>query len=726
VLGTYRDDEVGPYLARTLDTLIRGRLVHHIRLGRLPEHDVAGMVGALAGGQEPPRQVVDVLYSETQGNPFFVEEVFRHLVEEGRLFDEHGRFHTGVVLGELDVPDNVRLVIGRRFDRLTEGARRVLSTAAVAGRYFDYGLIERCAGDDVVLDALDEAERARLVAPVPGDATGDRFGFVHELVRQTLLTQLSTARRRHLHLAVADAVDQALGGHDRASDLAHHLVASAPLGGGIRTATACLAAGDRAISALAGAEAIEWYEQGLLFATRDVELQTDLLTGLGEAQRRTGHSQWRQTLLDASHLATEQRDAARLVRAVLANNRGITSVIGHVDDERLQFLATALALVGPAPTSDRAELLALQAVELVFAGDHGRVLQAADEAAVIAAGLEDVAVRARVGVRRLWACLVPDRFHAMASEGGDVVGLSDATGDLQLRVWSRVVWAWALLPTGDLDEARRQTAEAMIIADESGQPGLRSVTHSAHGAALDALGDHEEDARLTQVALELGQEASWPDALAWYGARMWLHWSFGGQNEIAAEVMAQSFAEYPQMITWQGGWALELGLIGRSEELAGVLTTLPAVLPRVPVDIFWVNTHFYFAMAQGYGVENTKVAGAIYEALFPYRSLHVAFGIGYWGPVELGLAVAARVMGDVDVALAHHEAASATIDACGATRARALNGYQWAVTLLARDAPTDRQRATEILQDTLAYCQSRGYLTYERKARQLLSTLTLV
>ncbi len=519
-------------------------------------------------------------------------------------------------------------------------------------------------------------------------------------------------------------MEEALGGQERASDLAHHLVASAPLGGGTRTATACLAAGDRALSALAGAEAIGWYERGLLFAAGEAGLQTELLTGLGEAQRRTGHREWRQTLLDASRLAAEQRDAARLVRAVLANNRGITSVIGHVDDERLQFLATALDLVGPAPTTDRADLLSLQAVELVFAGDHGRVLQAADEAAVIAAGLEDVTVRARVGVRRLWACLVPDRFHAMASEGGDVVALADTTGDLQLRVWSRVVWAFSLLSTGDLDEARRQTAEAMVIADESGQPGLRSVTYITHGAALDAVGEHEEDARLTQVALELGQEAGWPDAVAWYGARMWQHWSFGGQNEIAAEVMAQAFAEYPQMITWQGGLALELGLIGRSEELAGIVATLPAVLPRVPVDIFWVNTYSYFALAQGYGVEDRKVAGAIYEALFPYRSLHVAFGIGYWGPVEMALAIAARVMGNADVALDHHEAAMVAIEARGAARAKALNSYQWAVTLLARAGPTDRPRAIEILEHTLAYCQSRGYLTFERKAQQLLSSLT--
>src|SRR2546428_3466293 len=115
-------------------------------------------------------------------------------------------------------------------------------------------------------------------------------------------------------------MEETLGGTlgDRASDLAHHLVASAPLAVNSRTAAACLAAGDRALSALASAEAAAWYEQGLVFATTDVGLRIDLLTGLGEAQRRTGDVASRQTLLDAARLAAGQGEVGRLVRAVLA------------------------------------------------------------------------------------------------------------------------------------------------------------------------------------------------------------------------------------------------------------------------------------------------------------------------------------------------------------------------------------------------------------------------
>jgi predicted ATPase len=63
-----------------------------------------------------------------------MEEVFRHLVEEGRLLDADGRFRSDLAIGELDVPENIRLVLGRRLDRLGDTARRVLGAAAVVGR----------------------------------------------------------------------------------------------------------------------------------------------------------------------------------------------------------------------------------------------------------------------------------------------------------------------------------------------------------------------------------------------------------------------------------------------------------------------------------------------------------------------------------------------------------------------------------------------------------------
>ncbi len=91
--------------------------------------------------------------------------------------------------------------------------------------------------------------------------------------------------------------------------------------------------------------------------------------------------------------------------------------------------------------------------------------------------------------------------------------------------------------------------------------------------------------------------------------------------------------------------------------------------------------------------------------------------------MDLPLAVLARVLGDTDGALAHHESAAQTIDACGAARARALNNYQWTVALLARDAPGDRRRAADLAEETLAYCRTKGYTTFVTKTEVLLTTI---
>ena len=80
------------------------------------------------------------MFKETEGNPFFVEEVYQHLSEEGKLFDESGAWKSDLRVGTIEVPEGVRLVIGRRLDRLGEKARKVLTAAAVIGRTFPLDL----------------------------------------------------------------------------------------------------------------------------------------------------------------------------------------------------------------------------------------------------------------------------------------------------------------------------------------------------------------------------------------------------------------------------------------------------------------------------------------------------------------------------------------------------------------------------------------------------------
>jgi class 3 adenylate cyclase/tetratricopeptide (TPR) repeat protein len=226
IVGTHRDSELDPArpLAKLLDELIRLHVVERIILGRLPQNAVGEMVRALSA-REPPDTVVSLIYSETDGNPFFVEELFHHLVEQGKLIDSSGEFRRDLKIEDVDVPRSLRVIIGRRLVRLSEDTQRILGTAAAIGRSFTFELLEASTRmePDRLLDCVEQAEKAGLIYSTL-EYPDARFQFSHELIRQAVVSGLSAARRQRLHLDVADAIERIYSSalEDRAEDLAHH------------------------------------------------------------------------------------------------------------------------------------------------------------------------------------------------------------------------------------------------------------------------------------------------------------------------------------------------------------------------------------------------------------------------------------------------------------------------------------------------------------------------
>ncbi len=130
IVGTYRDDELelGRPLTTSIGPLVRdgGAIDLHPRL--LSKEEVAAVIAARSSLDAPP-ELVDLMFAETQGNPYFVEELFRHLRESGRLFDNEGQWKSGFEIGETEVPQGVRLLITQRPQRLNPEHPSALSHA---------------------------------------------------------------------------------------------------------------------------------------------------------------------------------------------------------------------------------------------------------------------------------------------------------------------------------------------------------------------------------------------------------------------------------------------------------------------------------------------------------------------------------------------------------------------------------------------------------------------
>ncbi len=392
VLGTYRDTEIGTGhpLARAMTELIRRRLLNRVSLRRLPEEGVAAMLEGLAA-QRPPPALVRTIYAETDGNPFFVEEVFRHLSESGILLDSDGRFRADLRIDELDVPESIRMVVGARLERVSPRTRGVLAAAAISGRVFEPAVVGIVVElDDVELaQAFDEAERARLVAPGRSDPA--RLGFVHELIRQTLLADTSSLRRQQLHARTAAAIERLHPDHaeDHAADLAYHLSRAGP---GVDRAALIrhlTVAGDEAIRTSAFTEATSHYERAVSLAGASEEGgRAELLEKLAGAQRGAGR--WE----DALRSMDQALELNQKLGRIEAIGRLCWAMVYHLTwaarfEEAIVLAGRGLNALGKLASPDRARLLSVTGWVTGLAGDHGDAARHFEQARELAADSGD-------------------------------------------------------------------------------------------------------------------------------------------------------------------------------------------------------------------------------------------------------------------------------------------------------------------------------------------------
>jgi predicted ATPase/DNA-binding CsgD family transcriptional regulator len=222
LLLTYRSDEVRSSLRHWLAQLDREHLSQEVVLTRLTRSDTGAMLRAIFDLQRPVQAAfLDAIYTLTEGNPFFIEEILKSLIAAGKISYAHGAWDRKP-LGELHIPRSIQDAVQLRSDQLSESAKQVLILAAVAGHRFDFAVLQQVTQHDEqqLLTLMKELMAAQLVV----EESAEQFAFRHALTRQAIYAQLLARERKRLHRTIAETMEHLYAGALEAhlADLASH------------------------------------------------------------------------------------------------------------------------------------------------------------------------------------------------------------------------------------------------------------------------------------------------------------------------------------------------------------------------------------------------------------------------------------------------------------------------------------------------------------------------
>ena len=401
--------------------------------------------------------------------------------------------------------------------RLGAEAHEVLTLAAVIGRSFELELLVRLM-DTGARAAGSAGGGGRSVAAGRVDGRVGRFRFMHALISQTLYEGLGTTRRSDMHHRVAVALEELYGQDpgEHVAELALHWRLAAV--DRSKAAHYTARAGRRALDILAPADAAKLFADALdLLGPVDDAERCLALIGLGEAQQLTGDAAYRTTLLHAAQIASSLGDADLAAAAALANTRGFTSLIGHLDDERVDAIERALELNGRADPGRRAQLLALESQELLYVHDRTQRQALATEAIALAREIPDPRVRARVLQHAFHGLWGPDKLAVRTEMANDMLAAAQAAEDRALEFWANFLLLSVSSETGDFALAQAVRDRQRELAAALAQPTLSWVAQVGVAAWAVLEGDLVAAERLARQARELGEVAGQQDALQVFG-----------------------------------------------------------------------------------------------------------------------------------------------------------------------------------------------------------------
>jgi eukaryotic-like serine/threonine-protein kinase len=487
IVGTYRDVEVdrSHALSGALAELRRSGSFLRVPLRGLTVDEVHRMYEQLRGNEVPWSQA-ELVYRQTEGNPLFVQEVLRFLVEEGLVVREDGRYvaREGSTTA-LAIPEGLRDVIGKRLSHLSEETNDLLSIASVIGRDFELETLRRITelAEDPLVTAVEEALRVAVLEERsrPGSVG---YRFAHAFFHQTLYEELSAPRRLRQHQRVARALEAqyATRLQEHAPELAEHFSQSTDRDDLAKAVHYCELAATRAIGVYAYGEAARLLEQALdvqeVLDPDDRAKRCDLLIALGEALHHAGEPR---RVLDelaptALALAEELDDRERGSRACQLAIGGIHTY-GGADAWSTQEAVRWTELAdrfGAAGTADRVWVEHARACVSVARNDPGDARAAATRGREHARSLGDPVLQWIADTTWLYVASLYTGTPQLAQEAlvlaEDLAARSPAGVSAQVLAQAIAFEIGVFLQAGLREQALSSTRQFEALAERTKKP----------------------------------------------------------------------------------------------------------------------------------------------------------------------------------------------------------------------------------------------------------------
>ncbi len=707
VVGTYRDTELSRQhpLFETLSDLARSSVCQRIELTGLSMRETEELMVA-AGGGAPTANFVSAMHARTEGHPLFLEETLRYMI------DAHAPQGLDSAADDsrwlTKIPTGVREVIGKRLNRLSVPAVRLLSVAACIGRDFNLHLLAQLEADkseDELLQALEEALSEHLIEATPET---QQFRFGHALIRETLYDEMLGVRRSRLHLRIGEMLEQRHGDADATlwPQLAYHFSEAGPGPAAARALHYSQRAAGHAAKLLAFEEAARLYRMALQLLQRhfgdDTTTRCEVLLALGDAELWFGAPETaRASYQQAAELARHGGSTARFAKAALGFCISNTQA-SQSGEAAVALLLEAIALQ---QSNDpmRVELISQLCVAYVYCDRAEEAMEAHRRAVALARQIGDMRSLSTALGSIVTAGYWPELLQQRVAAANEAWAIAE-----ELDIPERIVVLLAfylcdLVRAGDVSRLARVCERGLWLTEQRCAYHWLSLCHQMK--ALVAIGEGRfDDAEASAMrAMEAGRRVGEDKAVGAYGMLMFCLRREQGRLREALPMLQQFILDTPRANHWSPGLALLYAELDKREECQAEFDGLPWERASRPPTDGGTMTIVTFAAEVCVYLCDAKRAALLYRLLQGHRGANLLADASgpCLGSTDRLLGSLATVLKKWDLAQSHFEAALAMDAQTGWRVWLAHSRYRYAVMLRMRDAPGDADRARALLADAV-------------------------